>query len=148
MDDNNLLGLLENDSKYYLVKISIPGSKIKTLMESDEFIHKVKYKNNQIYLVIKNNGKDNIRVLSEDLTEVINEIKEFEQIEDIFFTEKLIISAVDEDKIDIFEYDIDSKTTKKLFHQLSVFSLLLRKVVNFMEYHYLRMGLTSSQQIE
>lgn len=114
IDDNNLLGLLENDSKYYLVKISIPESKIKTLIESDEFIYKVKYKNNQIYLVIRNNAKDNIRVLSEDLAEVITEIKDFEQIEDIFFTEKLIISAVDEDKIDIFEYDIDNKTIKKI----------------------------------
>ncbi|MGC8963794.1 MAG: hypothetical protein ACP5KI_00280 [Brevinematia bacterium] len=80
------------------------------------------YKSNLI-VVISDRGKDKILVLNENDYKVIKEIDDFNLMEGIdFHNDKILFSAQNGDKMEVFEYDIKSDSIKLVAS--SIFSLI------------------------
>ena len=122
LNSNEVLILTQNDLNYRILKLNLSNKLIETILESDTFYKNIDSDGKYIVMVKRQEGQDILQLLIKDSFEIIKEIKDFHFIPDLSLKgNKILFSAMDNNKIDVFEYDISENKLRKVVSGLFSF---------------------------
>ncbi|MFN4245148.1 MAG: hypothetical protein ACK4F9_03235, partial [Brevinematia bacterium] len=123
VDTNTILVLSENDLSYKVSKVSLLDSSVENIFESDFLCRDIDSDGVYVAIVCSESGRDVLKVFLRDSLELIREVRNFEFILDLYlFDGKITFSGMDDNKMDVFQYDILQDKVSKVVSGL--FSIL------------------------
>lgn len=124
VNENNILALVQSDSRVRLVRIYLGENTIsEVLLEEGIFYKKVDSDGNFVVLVAREKDRDVIRIYLASPFGLVKEINSCDKVIDVEIKNGVVLfSAVDNDKLDVFEYEISNDRLNKVVS--SVFSFV------------------------